>query len=102
MTATSTESFEAAINNYKSQHDGLTQQLAQLETNYRQQKEQMVATLHMLSGAIAAVEQIVKNVEDEAAALAADTPLVERYSTLVVPGRFFEAPETVPEIDTIP
>ena len=83
--ANSTEAFQSAVGNYKSQHDALSQQLAQLETNYRQQKEQMVATLHMLAGAIAAVEQIVQNVKDEAAALAADTKAPDSDTTPVEP-----------------
>jgi septal ring factor EnvC (AmiA/AmiB activator) len=71
--ANSKESFQAAVVNYKQQHETLSAQRQQLEANYQQQKTQMESTLLMLSGAIVAVEQIIKNVDDEfAAAKAAD------------------------------
>lgn len=65
MSALSVEAMQASIAQYKKQYDEMTAQLATLETNYRQQKALGEQTLHMLSGAIAAVEQILQNVEAE-------------------------------------
>ena len=65
--ANSVEAFQAAITSYKQQFDQAQTQLAQLEQNYQTQKEKLTAMLHMLSGAVAALEQLVKNVVDEKA-----------------------------------
>jgi ABC-type transporter Mla subunit MlaD len=68
--ATSSEALQASIVEYRRQYDDLTTQLSQLEASYQQQKEQMVRALNMLSGATAAIEQLVKNVADELACAA--------------------------------
>lgn len=83
--ANSTEAFQSAIAAYKQQQEGLTGQLAQLEVNYHTQKTQMEHTLSMLQGAVVAIEQIIKNVEDEAAAKAVDTKTSEVVDAVAEP-----------------
>jgi hypothetical protein len=68
--ANSPEAITAAIENYKQQHAGAAAQLNQLEQNYQTQKKQLTDTLLMLAGAVAAMEQLTKNIEDEAKAKA--------------------------------
>lgn len=70
--ANSIEALRAAVSNYKQQHSEASAHLVQVEATYHQQKDTTGAILHMLNGALAALEQVIKNIEDEAAATVVD------------------------------
>lgn len=65
--ANSLEALNTSIESYRQQYTQAVNQLAQLEQNYHQQKEELAKALFMSAGAIAGLEQIVKNMADEIA-----------------------------------
>ncbi len=87
--ANSNDAFAAAAANYRQQHAEATQQLNTLEQDYVTKKNQLQSTLLMLAGAVAAVEQIIKNVADEVAASVVRA--VEADKNTVVDGPLSEA-----------
>lgn len=51
--------IQKSIEQYKAQHDALQQQIAALDQNYTQQRDNAVAALHQLAGAIAALDLLI-------------------------------------------
>lgn len=68
----SIDGIAAAVAGYKQQFDAAQQQLGILDQNYQRQREQYTSGLQMLSGAIAALEQLAKNTEQDAVKRAAE------------------------------
>jgi F0F1-type ATP synthase membrane subunit b/b' len=68
--ANSLEAVHAAIANYRQQGEMASQQLQQLEANYTSQHTQLATTIERLVGAIAAMDQLAKNITDEAKIIA--------------------------------
>jgi hypothetical protein len=96
--ANSTEAFAAAVAAYRQQHAAGIQQLDTLEKNYASQKDQIKSNLLMLMGAIAAIEQLMKNVEDEAKANAEAV----KEAAIVVMQKDFDARNAKAEVPTDP
>jgi hypothetical protein len=83
--AITVESLEKQQAEYKTQYDQLNAGLAKLEADYAQNKELIIGTMNQVSGAIQALDVLIKTLKTEPESPESEDDKAERVQHAIAP-----------------